>query len=402
MARGDDPKFDAWVETAKDVALLDAAKLLGARLKRITSTEHAGPCPACGGTDRFSINAKDHVWNCRSAEGGASVIDMVKHIRGCDFLTACEILTGEPAPQGARQETDSEREQREGKQRERAEAARAREEQDKAASIAKRKRDEEAIEDVLGRASPIFDTHAEAYLRGRGIDIKRRHAGDLRFVKELDYWGYADAQAERLSHLAILPGMVAIVRNVAGDIIGIHQTFLDPAAPRKWAPTGDTRRNAAKKIRGEAKGGLIRFGTIGERIAIGEGIETTFRWFQLGRDPDVSIACAISLGNMAGRSLGTLPHPKLKTKAGNAMPYPDGRPDMESPGMVLPEWVREVILLGDGDSEQYRTEGCLLTAGHRLENEGRTVIVDMAPPGQDWADVDPRRALVADLAGALQ
>ena len=35
----------------------------------MTKTEFAGPCPHCGGTDRFSINTKDQVFNCRGAEG---------------------------------------------------------------------------------------------------------------------------------------------------------------------------------------------------------------------------------------------------------------------------------------------------------------------------------------------
>ena len=32
-----------------------------------------GPCPVCGGTDRFSVNVKKQVWNCRGCGLGGDV-----------------------------------------------------------------------------------------------------------------------------------------------------------------------------------------------------------------------------------------------------------------------------------------------------------------------------------------
>jgi DNA primase len=58
--------------------------------------ERCGPCPVCGGTDRFSINLKKQVWNCRGCTRGGDVIALVQHIDGSDFKGAVERLAGSP------------------------------------------------------------------------------------------------------------------------------------------------------------------------------------------------------------------------------------------------------------------------------------------------------------------
>ena len=73
----------------------------GIKLKR-QGSELIGPCPRCGGTDRFSINVKENVWNCRQCKTAADtgdVIGFVQWIDKCDFITACTRLSNEPSPQ---------------------------------------------------------------------------------------------------------------------------------------------------------------------------------------------------------------------------------------------------------------------------------------------------------------
>jgi DNA primase len=48
----------------------------GITLKR-TSEGFAGPCPRCGGTDRFSVSTRKQVFNCRGCRGKGDVIDLV-------------------------------------------------------------------------------------------------------------------------------------------------------------------------------------------------------------------------------------------------------------------------------------------------------------------------------------
>jgi phage/plasmid primase-like uncharacterized protein len=95
-----------WIERARRADILLVAQKLGARLKRIAANEYAGPCPRCGGTDRFSVNTKKRVFNCRSNdESGGDVIDMVRYVTGCSFIEACEFINGEPRPDRSRDET---------------------------------------------------------------------------------------------------------------------------------------------------------------------------------------------------------------------------------------------------------------------------------------------------------
>lgn len=66
-------------------------------LKQISRAgEYAGPCPRCGGEDRFHI--KDNRFYCRQCYPlGGDVIDLVRLAENVNFLEACEILaTGVP------------------------------------------------------------------------------------------------------------------------------------------------------------------------------------------------------------------------------------------------------------------------------------------------------------------
>jgi Toprim domain len=87
---------DDLLARARDTDLLSKARALGARLKRVTASELAGPCLKCGGTDRFSINVKLNVWYCRHCVvGGADALSLVMHVNGFNFRKAVEFLTGE-------------------------------------------------------------------------------------------------------------------------------------------------------------------------------------------------------------------------------------------------------------------------------------------------------------------
>jgi hypothetical protein len=106
----------AAIERAKHVPILAAAQRLGLRLKKITATELAGACPHCGGQDRFSVNTRKQLWNCRGCAKGGDVVSLARHARGLDFLEAVAFLTGEdirarpaqkPAPAVATPETSA-------------------------------------------------------------------------------------------------------------------------------------------------------------------------------------------------------------------------------------------------------------------------------------------------------
>jgi D5 N terminal like/Zinc-binding domain of primase-helicase len=91
-----DAAFEAWVERARSVPIAREVERRGIKLRG--RTECVGPCPRCGGVDRFAINVKKGVWNCRRCGVGGDVIRLVEHLDGVEFIAACETLTGEPPP----------------------------------------------------------------------------------------------------------------------------------------------------------------------------------------------------------------------------------------------------------------------------------------------------------------
>jgi hypothetical protein len=82
------------LDQARHVDIRDLASRY-VQLKRVTPVDYAGPCPTCGGTDRFGVNVRKQVWNCRGCGKGGDVIALVQQVEGLPFQAAVEILTGE-------------------------------------------------------------------------------------------------------------------------------------------------------------------------------------------------------------------------------------------------------------------------------------------------------------------
>jgi len=74
--------------------ILNLALRLGARLRRVGASEWAGPCPVCGGRDRFGVNVAKQVWHCRHCDRGGDAIDLVRHLNGCSYGEALAFLGG--------------------------------------------------------------------------------------------------------------------------------------------------------------------------------------------------------------------------------------------------------------------------------------------------------------------
>src|ERR1700733_3208016 len=71
-------------------------------IKLVGRIDRYGPCPQCGGKDRFSINVRKQVFLCRGCAARGNVIALVRFLDGCGFLEALEYLTGERAPEPSR------------------------------------------------------------------------------------------------------------------------------------------------------------------------------------------------------------------------------------------------------------------------------------------------------------
>lgn len=82
----------AWIAQARAVRIEDEIAGRGIKLNG-RGPERCGPCPKCGGTDRFAINTSKQIWNCRSCQRGGDVISLVQHLDRCTFDAAVATLS---------------------------------------------------------------------------------------------------------------------------------------------------------------------------------------------------------------------------------------------------------------------------------------------------------------------
>jgi hypothetical protein len=73
------------IERARSVQIEDEIVRRGITLRG--RTERCGPCPLCGGHDRFSINIDKQLWNCRDCCVGGDIIALVQHLDGYRVTT---------------------------------------------------------------------------------------------------------------------------------------------------------------------------------------------------------------------------------------------------------------------------------------------------------------------------
>jgi CHC2 zinc finger/Toprim domain len=144
------------VELARETDLLEVARACGVTLKRVAADEHAGPCVVCGGRDRFAVNARKQIFNCRGCGAKGNVIAFVEHVEGCSFAQAVERLVGATAASLRRRQGTSRPPQADD-----ADAARRRE------------RDLAIAAKIVAEKRPlIFEPRAKRYLHiGRKIDV---------------------------------------------------------------------------------------------------------------------------------------------------------------------------------------------------------------------------------------
>jgi CHC2 zinc finger/Toprim domain len=81
-----------WIAQARAVRIDDEIARRRIKLKG-RGPERCGPCPKCGGTDRFAINTNKQIWNCRGCQRGGDVISLVQHLDGCTFDAAVATLS---------------------------------------------------------------------------------------------------------------------------------------------------------------------------------------------------------------------------------------------------------------------------------------------------------------------
>lgn len=416
QARGN-PMTEDWIDEARAASVTSLIERWPHRLKRVGS-ELVGPCPACGGRDRFSINRAKNIFFCRKSGKGGDAIALVQYLDGADFLGAVEVVTGRPNPGGAGgQKFDAGLVER--RKRDAAEAAALREKE----QVDFRDREIIRAHDIWMAAQGIAGSMAERYLRFRGVQPPK--GAKLRCHDKLPYWHCLGTRAGKQDWQVIHegPAMVAAITGSGGRFQGAHCTWIDPgfalrASPGKPDIVGSGKAEifhpetgeqlASKKVRGSARAGNIYLGAdihvereeqcegmmpgVRKTLFIGEGIETVLSVREAMTQPIMTqyiFWSSISLGNLGGRARESVIHPTLTRKDSKGRikrlkvsgPLPDLN---EAPVLTPPEWVHDIVILGDGDSDRFTTDCVLRRAAARWARDGRTIRAAWADDGSDF------------------
>ncbi len=200
-------------------------------------------------------------------------------------------------------------------------------------AILKPPRDPSAeIAHILTRSVPLVGTLAETYLKSRRLEDPK--CPDLRFTDNVTDWKAGVGR----------PAMIGIPRLANGEPTGgIHRTYL------AYDGGGKANIDQKKKMLGLCRGGAVQLAAPGEVLMVGEGIETCLSAMQ-------------ATGNPAWAA--------LSTSGLRALNLPDG--------------VRDVIVLADGDDAG---EAASRDCARRWKREGRRVRIARPPCGCDFNDM---------------
>lgn len=333
--------MDPRLTEAKAIPVRELVDRLGIVGLRAAGGELVGPCPLCGGRDRFGINLHSRAFLCRKCgiTGGDSV-ELVRQVLNLGFAEALTWACGEAPASIDPAEV--------ARRRALAEAA---EQRQRAAQNRYREQSLRDAREIWARSRPGSQGVVRAYLMARGFtpDMLPELPDALRFLVDHPY-------VKKIGHELVTvhrgPCMIAGVLDAGGALTAVHQTWVDPEPPHgKARITWQGEPMPAKMVRGSKKGAAIRLCTPdgADTLVMGEGIETTLTAMAAAAVPGAAYWAGVDLGNMAGRAL-----------RGEGMRYA-GLPDLtDTEAFVPPRWVRRLIFIQDGDSDPRATR-------HKLE-----------------------------------
>jgi putative DNA primase/helicase len=254
---------------ARSVSVVEIAQRHGAKLRR-EGREWIGPCPHCGGVDRFALWPAKSLWHCRGCGTGGDPIKLEMHLSGRRFFDAVRTLIGKDV--GATRRTPEEIAARQTR-----EAERRREEAEEAA------RNASSVAKILARLQPVVGTPGETYLRDiRKLDTD--HWAIRRALEDIETLGWCERTFFRQDG-----------HELDGQMLGAIVAILTD--PVSGARTGGITRTyfcgGAKVCRAKSLGGVGRLGVVrlsfDDEVATGlhgcEGLESALSAMMMGFCP---------------------------------------------------------------------------------------------------------------------
>lgn len=357
---------DGRLQLAHQVPMNELVDRLAIRSLRRTGAELVGPCPSCGGTDRFGVNLQKAVFLCRRCDAKGDQVALVRLVLGLDFPAALDWLVGAPQELTREQRAEQARRAAAHKREREAEAERRR-------RLAIRK-----AREIWNCALPADGTLIVEYLARRGLAL-RPGARPPRCFRYEPAARLVVPEADRRGEFVTVhegPAMLAAIQGPDHSITGVHRTWIDLDQPKGKViarhPTKPDELLPSKKVYGSKKGGAIRIHTPVEMecLIMAEGIETTMSAMIGGPRGRTGYWAGVDLGNMAGaRKLG----PGLKYA---------GIPDLtDQEAFVPPASVKHLVYVQDGDSEPKLTKAKLQAGLRRAMALRRGLTAKIVHPG---------------------
>jgi DNA primase len=289
------------IDRARDA---DLAALVGQHVKLVRRGRAWWGCCPFHAEKSPSFKVENQRFKCFGCDAGGDTIEWVRLTANIPFRDAVEALTGDQVRRASftvQHAADYERQD-----------------------------DQRRIADAKGlwdRAQPIAGTHAEKYLRARGIADPCNPS--LRFIEQFEY-----------ARGIMLPVMVAAMLSPERQVTAIQATYLNPQKPAK-ASVATPRRSL-----GPMGTGAVRLAAAGHKLGLAEGVETALSAMLLTGIPTWACLGAARMHRVA-----------------------------------IPDGVRELCIFTDNDdagleafNRTHRAHGNLLVLGRP------------SPAGKDWND----------------
>lgn len=217
-----------------------------------TNSKH-GPCPHCGGKDRFRLDDKNGSGSYICSQCGAGDgLSLLMKVNGCTFPEALKVIANYLGIAA----TDTP-------------IAKPQSRPPPPAPVFDNNKHKK-ITDMLKQTERL-GWPLVRYFQNRGLtDLSGQVPDSLRYHAALPYW--METTPGRWENTGTYPAMIGLVTNLDNEVITLHRTYLTEQG--KKAPCPSTKKLMSPALPGSLRGCCIKLGVPTDTLYLTEGIET--------------------------------------------------------------------------------------------------------------------------------